>query len=184
MSGEPLLGYSEVMAELRRRCAGRHSGTLFLATASNHSGCFGLRDGKIIAVRFRLSKGAEALQAISKIDSASCTFTDQVLEDAVPLPATGDILKLLTGTDATPQSSAPMAPSLSDPQLSRAHTILVPALAEFLGPMAAIVVREQLAEAKRHGHDLGKTIDAIARQIPDATKAAAFKREIVQKLAG
>ena len=179
MTGEPLLAYAELVAELRRRCAARHSGTLFIATASNHSGCFGLRDGNIVAIRFRLSKGVDALSEISKIERARCTFTNQVIEDAGPLPPTGDVLRLLTGNDA--DAAAARLP-LTDEQFSRAQTLLVPALAEFLGPMATIVVREQLAEARRHGHDVQRTIDAIAKEIQDPAKAASFKREVLQKL--
>lgn len=182
MSGEPPLGYAQLMAELRRLCAERRSGTLFIATASNQSGRIGLRDGNIVSMRFQLRKGLDAVGEISKVSSARCTFTDHAAEEAdprAPLPPTRDVLRLLTGTDT---GAPPPSGQLSDTDLLRAQNVLAPALAEFLGPMATLIVREQLLDASRHGYDIRKAIEAIAKQIEDPAKAALFKQQVLARL--
>src|SRR5262245_17162971 len=59
------------------------------------------------------------------------------------------------------------------------HNILTGALVEYLGPMAAIVVRDQLRDAERAGRDLADVVDALARLIDDAPGAAAFRTQAV-----
>jgi hypothetical protein len=56
-------------------------------------------------------------------------------------------------------------------------------LAEYLGPMAAVVVREQLLEAERAGRDLGDVVDALAMAIDDPAAAMTFKKHARTALA-
>jgi hypothetical protein len=179
MSGEPPLAYAELVAEVRRLCAGRHSGTLFIATANNHSGRIGFSAGKIVAVRFRLLTGVDALGEISRIEAARWRFTDQAPETTDALPDTADLLMLLSGPDGdTTASTAPPAGE----DFVHAEQVLSPALAEFLGPMARVVVREHLNAARQYGDDLRTIVEGLAREIPDRDKAALFVERVLAKL--
>src|SRR5438477_6466302 len=45
MSADAFRSYAELIAELRRLCAERRTGTFFIATAANEGGQLGLREG-------------------------------------------------------------------------------------------------------------------------------------------
>lgn len=180
MSGEPLLAYSEVMAELRRLCSEQRSGTMFIVTASNQSASFALREGNIVCVRFQLKRGLDAVNEIKNVGAVRCKFTEEVA--GAPdqrLPSTSDLLQLLSSDGG---AAAAPPPRFSEAELARAETVLIRALAEFLGPMATVVVREHLLEARGSGQDLDKTVEAIAEVIPDRAKAARFKQEVLPQL--
>ena len=76
MSTEPQPTDSQFLAELRRLCAERRTGTLFVATAKNQSGRLGLFEGQIVSARFQLPSGLEAVDEIRKVGSARFTFTE------------------------------------------------------------------------------------------------------------
>ena len=63
------------------------------------------------------------------------------------------------------------------------HNILTAALVEYLGPMAAIVVRDQLREAERAGREPADVVEPLARLIDDAAGAAAFREQAAAALA-
>ena len=64
------------------------------------------------------------------------------------------------------------------------HNILTAALVEYLGPMAAIVVRDQLRDAERAGREPADVVEPLARLIDDAAGAAAFRAQATSALAG
>src|SRR5437016_4005977 len=63
-------GYDDLIVELRRLCAERRTGTLFIATADNEGGQLGLHDGIVVMARFRRKTGMEAAYGIRKIARA------------------------------------------------------------------------------------------------------------------
>src|SRR5882672_9070255 len=75
MSAEAFVGYDELIAELRRLAAERRTGVLFIATGDNEGGQLALRDGLIVAARFRRKTGLEAAYDIRKIRRVRFTFT-------------------------------------------------------------------------------------------------------------
>lgn len=198
MSAEDYRSYDDLIAELRRLCAARRTGTLFIATADNEGGQLGLRDGLVVTARFRRKTGIEAAYGLRKIGKARFTFSRDFLEAADPTLSSSAVLAVLTDTEwpphpltpaAAPASVSPLAPATPpSPDDARAMFASVPAdtrdtiratltaaLAEYLGPMAAVVVREQLLEAERAGHEPGDVVDALALTIDDPAAAMAFK---------
>jgi hypothetical protein len=62
------------------------------------------------------------------------------------------------------------------------HNILTAALVEYLGPTAAIVVRDQLREAERAGREPAGVVETLARLIDDSAAAAAFREQATAAL--
>jgi hypothetical protein len=63
------------------------------------------------------------------------------------------------------------------------HNILTTALVEYLGPMAAIVVRDQLRDAERAGREPADVVEALARMIDASAAAATFREQATAALA-
>jgi hypothetical protein len=102
MNAPAFRSYGEVVAELRRLCAERRTGTFFIATADNEGGQVGLRDGVIVSVRFRRKAGMEAAYGLRNITGARFTFTpDFLLAPSDPLLSSDAVLALLTDVRPT-----------------------------------------------------------------------------------
>ena len=167
-------GYDDLIVELRRLCAERRTGTLFIATADNEGGQLGLRDGIVVMARFRRKTGMEAAYGIRKITRARFTFTRDFVESPDASLSSTAVLSVLT--DAEP----PRALADSHGTL---RTILTAALTEYLGPMAAIVVRDHLRDAERAGRGPTDVVEALARGIEEPAAAAAFRARVTAALA-
>jgi hypothetical protein len=176
MAADAHVGYDELLAEIRRLCTERRTGTLFIATGDNEGGQLGLRDGVIVAARFRRATGLDAVHAIRKIRSARFTFARDVVEPADPRRSLSSAAALAVLTDA----EAPRALPQDDGAL---RDVLTTALTEYLGPMAAVVVREQLAEAQRAGRSTAEVVEALARGIDEPAAAGAFRANVAAALA-
>lgn len=190
MAGEhPLLDYDQLIAALGRMCAERRTGTMFIITADNQSARFVLRQGEIVSVGFRLKRGREAVPLIKTITAGRFDFSADMPGPAdASLPATHEILAQL-GVPASVRAPAPtpplgLAPPASRAQVERIQRILESELTEFLGPMARLVCREHLSQAGSltDPAELGRVIDAIAREIGDPAKGARFRHEALAKL--
>ena len=176
MSADTLVAYAELIAEVQRLCAESRTGTLYIATARNEAGQIGLRDGVIVAVRFHLRSGLDAVRGLREVKAARFTFMAGVVEapDLRQSVSSSAILALLTNT------ANAMPPDAS----AALQRILTSTLTEYLGPMAGIVVRDQLREAERLGRDPGEIVDALARHIDEPAGAAAFRQQATAALAG
>lgn len=173
MSADGFVGYDALIVELRRLNAERRTGVLFIATADNHSGQLALQDGLIVAVRFRRQVGLEAARELRAIRTVRYTFTRDLAAAVDPR----------------------LSPSAAWSVVTEAHggnghddghgvrTILTAALTEYLGPMAAIVVRDQLRDAESAGRDAADVVDALARGVDDPAAAAAFRQQATAALA-
>ena len=174
MSGDALRGFDDLMAELRRLCAERRTGTLFIATADNEAGQLALRDGFIVVARFRRKTGLEAAHALRKISRARFTFTRDFVEAPDHSLSSTAVMAVLTDTDVT-EGFVDRAGAI--------RSILTAALTEYLGPMAAIVVRDHLRDAERAGRGPADVVQALAAGIDDPAAAAAFKEHVSAALA-
>ena len=102
MSPEPLRSYDELIAEVRRLCAERRTGTLFIATADNEAGHIALRDGLVVAARFRRTTGLEAAHSLRKITTARFSFTPDFVEATDASASTIGLLSVLMRPPASP----------------------------------------------------------------------------------
>ncbi|HEY3097336.1 MAG TPA: DUF4388 domain-containing protein [Methylomirabilota bacterium] len=102
MSPEPLRSYEELIAEVRRLCGERRTGTLFIATAENEAGQIALRDGLVVAARFRRTTGLEAAHNLRKITKARFSFTPDFVEATDSSASSIGILSVLIRAPASP----------------------------------------------------------------------------------
>lgn len=87
---------------LKGICHSGETGTFFLTTENGHWGQFVLRNGKIVAIRFRNKRGSEAIEKIAEAKQAKYSFstTDygpsgQPDESPEELPETNELLSQL-----------------------------------------------------------------------------------------
>jgi|SRR5882672_837195 len=173
MSADGFVGYDALVAELRRLNAERRTGTIFIATADNHGGQLALQDGLVVAVRFRRKIGLEAVLELRMIGAVRFTFTREQIAAADPRLSSSAAWSALTEAVG----------SHGHADGHGMHTILTAALTEYLGPMASIVVRDQLRDAERAGRELSEVVEALARGVDDPAAAAAFRTQARAALA-
>lgn len=187
-SQQPTLTYSQLLGELWRLCAAKRTGTMFITTIDNHSARFALREGEIVSLGFGLKRGIEAIPLLRKIAGGRFTFSAEILAtgETGTLPSTSELLDRLA-EGATPLASppSPPAPAQPDPaRLQRVQQLIEPVLAEYIGPMAAIICREYVLGASNLSQpdELRDLIEAIAKEIRDPAKEAQFKQQVLARL--
>jgi hypothetical protein len=89
MRADALGSFEQLMAELKRLCAEGRTGTLFIATSENHAGQLGIRNGVVVAARFRLKTGLDAARGLARSarrGSPSCAISSSPPIRAIPCP--------------------------------------------------------------------------------------------------
>jgi hypothetical protein len=178
---DSVLGYGQLVGELRRLCAERATGSVFITTSDNHAARFALANGAIIAVWFRQQTGADALASIQRVTGGKLRYSDEVLahEPQPAVPSTSEILAMLDGAGSG-NGAAPVQTKVSDlgaiPPQSR--SIIESELAEYLGPMASVIVTEQVAVAS----SVNDLIERLASELGDAGKASRLKERLRERL--
>jgi hypothetical protein len=186
MTGDAFRSYDELVSEIRKLGLERRTGTLFVVTVDNESGQIGLRDGLIVHVRFRRKIGVEAGYVLRKIDKMRFSFTRDFVETTDPGLSSAAVLAALTDVEvpAIGWHQAPPPPPQQSPGAQEAvRRVLTEALTEYVGPLAAVVVRDHLREAQRAGREPADVVDALARGIDDQASASAFRRQAAAGLA-
>jgi len=178
---DPVLTYRQLIAEVRRLCAQRQTGWLFITTSDNHSVRFGLQNGAIVALTFRNKTGLEALAAIQQVLKGSLSFSSGLphLKPQADLPPTPELLALLQSAATDHPDEADSGPGPLDEALARGRPIIEAELVEHLGPMARLVIDEHVPAAS----NLSDLVDALAREIADPAKSASFKERVRERLA-
>ena len=180
-------------ALLKEQLDKRRSGTLFIKTDENHWGCFGLRDGAIVAVMCRGVKGARALKHIQAASSFSVRFDDsQVTGESAEPPDVSD-------TDVfaalVPETSAPEAPNVTASgadagampaeSAERVAAIIKAEAAEVLGPIGPVICDELLAARPGlSAEDIQFILGQLARDIGNSEEARAFQLRVLERLRG
>ncbi len=181
MTADPFHSYDDLIVELRRLGVERRTGTLFIVSVDSESGQIGLRDGVIVHVRFRRKTGIEAAYILRKIGKSQFSFTRNLVVATDPTLSSGAVLAALTDMEMT--AVAHHAPRHGVGSQEAVRRVLTEALTEYLGPMAAVVVRDQLREAERAGSEPAAVVEALARGIEEPAAASAFKRQAAAGLA-
>ena len=200
---------AELFAALEGLCRAGRTGVLRIVTRNNHAASFGLETGRIVAMRYRIRRGTEALALLEQIEAGQYSFNEgETLGDDPLLPPSSEILaRLLRRSVPAPPTPRPADPAPAQPASAEpattpsadalspntlspntpspaalspaAKAILEAALAEHIGPMAGIVVRNALATTT----DLSGVVAAIRAKIPNANRARQFEDEVRRKLA-
>jgi hypothetical protein len=170
--------FPEIVAELRKLCIQAVTGTLFVATKANRSAQLMLDKGEIVFIYFFNKRGKEALELMSTIRAGRFRFQEGAVSRRTPLPPTDAILQaLIDGHKISDQDiEKPISTGLGLSQEQK--TVLESCLAEFIGPMAAIICEDHLDVAA----NLQAAVDALAAEIPSSDQAKKFKAIVLGKL--
>jgi hypothetical protein len=176
-----VLTYCQLIVEIRRLCAQRQTGWLFITTSDNHSVRFGLQNGTIVALIFRNQTGLEALASIQRVLKGSLSFSSGPPnpKPQAGLPPTAELLALLQSAATDHADEADTGPGLLDETMAGSRAIIEAELVEYLGPMARLVIDEHVPAAS----NLTDLIDSLAREISDPAKSASFKERVRERLA-
>lgn len=170
--------FSDLIAALGQWSRERRTGIVYVATDTNHSAQINLEQGEIVFLIFKSKLGANALPLMQTIDGCRFRFAEGAIasQSRQPLPATTAILDQLASSAhrVRHEPVAAGAQAISN----EARTVLERALAEYIGPMVAIVCAEHFEQAR----DLKSTIDALACEIPKPEQAIRFKMDVSRKL--
>ena len=179
------LPMSELLEELRRLCADRASGTVFIATPENRSARIVLREGRIVGLNYRAKRGMGSVQMIREMVSGRIGFTQGLAQPVggdQDLPATPVLLGLLEGRSSASDASASsggVGAGLADAgiDLAEARRIMEEELIEFLGPVAGFACQEEFAGLPGDAglDDLVDMIDRILREAGESQHS----REVV-----
>ncbi len=169
--------FTEIVSELKKLCAQRVTGTMFIATKANRSAQLTLDNGEIVFIYFFNKRGEEALELMSTIRAGRYRFQEGAVSRRSPLPSTNVILQSLLGEQKITNQVGENRPSGSG--LSQEQkTVLETCLAGFIGPMAGIICEDHLGAAT----DLHAAVDALVAEIPSSEQAEKFKLMVLEKL--
>ena len=181
MGADGLLTYGELIGEVRRLCAQRASGCVFITTSDNHAMRFEVRSGRIIALSFRQHTGAKALAAIKGVTGGRLRYSEEVFERATQndLPPTPELLAALGAPGMAPADGNGAGDASAREHLARSRSVIESELAEYLGPMAPLVCQEHMALAT----DVDELVESLASELRDGAKAAGFRERVQKRLA-
>ena len=185
-----LLPYSELMAEIHRLSSEGQTGTLFITSDEGHLVRIVLNEGRITYLVFDTRhRGYDAIPLINTIKFGRLQFAEGVFETAqeVPLPSTDEILKLFkeTGTGHLDIAAPKKVASQVSSNMIKAAEQIQNALANYIGPFAAIVCDEYLDNINTGLQTVDEVmamIEAISLEIDDPAEEEAFKVQIKKEL--
>ncbi len=175
--------FPTIVAELRELCEAERSGTLYIMTDDNRLAQASLNNGEIVSLFCQNKRGADALPLMLKIKAGRHHFkAGPVSRSDASLPSTGEVLRTLNaaenrhvaGISTSDARTAPAGLGVSD----ETRATLEETLAEYIGPVAAVICPEHLAKAP----DLESALHALAGEIPDPTRAQQFMEDVLEKI--
>jgi len=189
---KPLSSYKEIVGKLRHICDGGETGTLSLATRENHYASISIKDGQIIGVAYRQSKGAAALENIRKVRAGRFTFAPGVLrhnEADASLPSSEALFEFLGIGEIKPATAVRTTEPASKTEPSdntngAARQAIELEATEYLGPMAAIICEEHFARVGNLNdkENLQSVLEGIAGELGDDAKGEDFKKGVITRL--
>ena len=197
------LDYAALIEALVGFVRERRTGTMFIATESQHSARISLERGRIVSCSYYRYRGLDAIIQIRHIQRGSCKFLDGVFNSAAetPLPETDELLRdlgIVASPSAAQRRPAPaQAPSTGHTTAASTKPasgaggrnlweIVVKELTVYLGPVAPIAAaeyRESLLAATSTER-IRSILAKLALEIPDSQQARDFKSRVEAKLTG
>jgi len=94
-----LIPIEQIKTELLSLCAGKRSGDFCLFTEEKHAAVISIHEGDIVGLRYRISRGNDALMLIKRINKAKIRFevnnTGSDYVDSTTIPSTVEIFEIL-----------------------------------------------------------------------------------------
>ena len=163
--------FPDLVDRISTFCSQKETGLLFIATKANRSAQIVIENGEIVFVYFYNKQGQEALDLMLTIKAGRYRFEkNSTSPRRNTLPTTEKILEHLSGGRLKATSSPRSTGGLTSEQKQFFETIL----AEYIGPMAAIICEDHLD----HAPDIATAVDALASEIPSEEQAEKFRAQI------
>lgn len=174
--------FHAIVGEIKRFCDLKSTGTMYVATKANRSAQIVFERGEIVFVYFYNKRGQDALDLMVDIVAGRYRFQEGVISARrVSLPPTTDVINFLlrgkNGGNSLSQNDQQQI-SVGGGLDSAQKTVLEAALAEYIGPMAAIICEDYLSSAA----NVTAAVDALASEIPSADQAEKFKSQMRVRL--
>ncbi|MEM7404234.1 MAG: hypothetical protein AAF458_03030 [Pseudomonadota bacterium] len=202
MSDQDFISLDALSQVLRRHLGQGDTGTLFIKTAENHWGCFGLRNGLIVSVMCRGVKDAKAMQHIQVTSAVTVRFdgsqvtgetpggpalsNDQIFAGLAGLPVDAPVAGMAAAPAAAP-APAPTAPVAAGPSPADARRIidiLKAEAADALGPIGPLICEDLVAGRSMTPEDIQQILGQLARDIGDADAARTFQVRVLERIRG
>lgn len=200
--------YTHIIEALKKHCAVKDSGTLFITTQANAAVRFVLNSGKIISMAQSRERGIVALDAIRSMQNGRFKFSKEVaysVDGAQQLPTTQELITLLLNVpDNVPVFAEPeiqkKAPEVvenitsvsvenaSDPKTSvtiskeTVRKVIEFELIEEIGPMGSVVCDEHLESIKEYSER--SVIEQLIRNIAIEIDSDSFRLAVETRLLG
>jgi len=169
--------FLEIVDKLKKLCDSRQTGTLFVATKLNRSAQVMIDDGEIVYMYFYNKRGQEALELMATIEAGTFRFQEgTVTSRRGPIPETSIILQTLA--KATDESGTPVSAGAGNSLSRREKATLEECLAEYIGPMAAIICEDHFGSVA----DFPTAVDVLAAEIPSVDQRGLFKEKVMAKM--
>lgn len=168
--------FTDLVAKIEELCTEKATGIFFIATKVNRSAQIVIENGAIVFIYFYNKQGQEALELMLTIQAGRYKFQKNATSPRRnKLPPTIDILNFLYGKcKSEAVRKATVHTGLTDKQKQILQTVL----AEYIGPMAAIICEDHLDSVP----DLASAIKALASEIPSPEQGQKFRIQIEAKL--
>lgn len=170
--------FPQIVSEIKKLCAEKVTGTLFVATKANRSAQLMLDKGEIVFVYFFNKRGVDALELMTTIQAGRYRFQEGAVSRRMSLPPNEAIFNsLISGQKVAPvevNEKISNGSGLSQEQ----KTALEACLAGYIGPMAGIICEDHLGVVA----DLQEAVDALAAEIPSPEQAQKFRAMVLEKL--
>ncbi len=172
--------FSKIIFELTKLCNTKSTGTFFVATKSNRSAQIIIENGEIVFVYFYNKRGQEALELMSTIKAGKFRFQKgSSSKRRSVLPPTKLILELLAGAVGQSAMDIEMSQSTGRGSINQEQkTVLEECLAEYVGPIAAIICEDHLSM----NVDFLTAIDLLAAEISSADQKTQFKKKVMAQI--
>lgn len=173
--------FPAIIAELRKLCNKRATGTLFISTKKNRSAQVALDKGQIVFVYFYNKRGQEALDLMATITAGRFRFQEgSISPRRVSLPPTNEILNSLGDEEAKGDSGgeSPTSQATVGGLKHEEKNVIENCLAEYIGPMAGIICDDHLGSVS----DVNEAIAVLVTEIPSSEQAEKFKSKVLQLL--
>lgn len=166
---------------LGKLCAEGATGTLFLTLPDRRQARIGLLRGRIVHLTLFTLRGELVIRALANRPPLSFSFhPGNVSEEQGELPDTAVILQRLGGGDGSGAEPGPVQIEASAPALPESvMRVVTQELAQFVGPMASILVAEQAGATS-----LERLLAKLSLDLDNRDEIEAFRHKVLDRLKG
>ncbi len=179
---QQFIPFPQIVYELTKLSNTKVTGTLFIVTKAKKSAQIMIENGEIVFIYFANKRGQDALELMSTIKAGKFRFQEgSVTSRRSVLPPTKSILQTLAGMAGqspmemeTLQAGLGGSSSLSQEQ----KNILEECLAEYVGPIAAIICEDHFSM----NVDFPTAIDLLTAEISSADQKTQFRKKVMVQI--